>query len=402
MSTDSVSAPPPRRPRSRIVLVIAALVALVGGGLAYASFGRGPAEGPAATVPVKASADTFATRIIARGLDGPVWVGAAPGDAADVLWVVERTGRLVRLAGPDFGRRTTWVDLAGKVSTGPEQGLLGVAFSPDFVRSRLVVLSFTDPKGDSHIEEWHLGTRPGSARRVRSLLTVDQPFPNHNGGHVTFGPHRTLYTGFGDGGGAFDPSDGAQEPGRKLGKILATDLSRPGEVRWSNVATGLRNPWRFWYDPALGEMWIGDVGQDRAEEINRIRLDASTERPNLGWSLYEGGERVDGGDREVRGTAELTWPVVSYDHSAGRCSVTGGVIYRGPRVPELRGRYVFADFCTGEIMSLLPGAGMAAGDLRLELPAVPQPAHIGFDADGELLVASLDGTIHRLVAPDAG
>lgn len=382
--------------------MVAVLVVLAASGIAFLALAGGSADGPAPTVPVKATTEHFATKTIARGLDGPVWVGPAPGEAPDALWVAERTGRLVRMTGKDFSRRTVWVDLTGKVSTGPEQGLLGVAFSPDFARSRLVVLSFTDPKGDSHIEEWRLGARPDVARRVRSLITVDQPFPNHNGGHVTFGPHRTLYTGFGDGGGAFDPSDGAQEPSNPLGKILGADLSQPGTVRWSNVATGLRNPWRFWYDPALGEMWIGDVGQDKAEEINRIRLDTSAERPNLGWSIYEGGARVDGGDREIRGTPELSWPVVSYDHSGGRCSVTGGVIYRGSRVPDLRGRYVFADFCTGEIMSLLPGAGMSAGDLRLELPSVAQPGHIGLDADGELLVASLDGTIHRLVAPDAG
>lgn len=392
--------PPPRSPRrlhSRALAGLLLLVLLAGG--LFVLLRPGVEEGPAPMAPVKATEANFASAVLGRGFDGPVWVGPAPGERTDVLWVAERTGRLIRASGDGLERRTTWIDLSGRVSTGPEQGLLGVAFSPDFDRTRLVVISYTDPAGDSHIEEWSLGASPSAARRIRSLLTVDQPFPNHNGGHVTFGPHRTLYTGFGDGGGAFDPDDRAQDPAERLGKILSADLSKPGPVTWSNVATGARNPWRFWYDPALGEMWIGDVGQDVVEEVDRIRLDTSTEVPNLGWSLYEGGSRVDDGGREIRGTQDLSWPVASYDHSAGRCSVTGGVIYRGPRVPALRGRYVLADFCTGEIFSLLPGAGMSASDLRLELPAVSQPAHIGLDADGELIVASLDGTIHRLVAP---
>ncbi len=395
------SATRPARRRRVIVVGAVAILVLAAVGAAWALSSEDMPQGPEPLPMSKATAPSFASTVIARGLEGPVWVGNAPGDAPGVLWVAERGGKLLRLSGPRFAARTTWVDLTREVSTGPEQGLLGVAFAPDFLRTRKVVLSRTDPAGDSHIEEWQLGSRPAQSKRLRTLLTLDQPFPNHNGGHVEFGAHHTLYTGFGDGGGAGDPSDSAQEPSRRLGKILATDLSKPGTPTWTNVATGLRNPWRFWFDPALGEMWIGDVGQDLAEEVNRIRLDTSTPRPNLGWSLYEGSDRFDG-NREIRGTQDLTWPVASYDHAGGRCSITGGVIYRGPKVPALRGRYVFADFCTGEFMSVRPGAGITADDLRLETASVAQPAHIGLDAEGELLVASLDGTLSRLGPPAAG
>lgn len=402
MSSDSTQPARTRRRRRVRFVAASALLGLVAIAVVALTRGGGQPQGPEPLPLGRATVASFEPKVVARGLEGPTWVGPAPGEAPDVLWVAERSGRLVRLSGPKLAKRTVWVDVQGEVSTGAEQGLLGVAFTPDFAESREVVLSRTDPAGDSQIELWNVGPEPGSAKRVRSLLTVEQPFPNHNGGHVEFGAHRTLYTGFGDGGGALDPSDAAQEPDQPYGKILATDLAQGGKPTWTNVATGLRNPWRFWFDPALGEMWIGDVWQDVVEEIDRIRLDVSAPRPNLGWSLYEGTKRVDEGEREIRGTQELSWPVASYEHTAGRCSVTGGVIYRGAKVPALRGRYVFADFCTGEVMSVMPGAGMTATDLRLETASVAQPAHIGLDAAGELVVASLDGTISRIGPPAAG
>jgi glucose/arabinose dehydrogenase len=373
------------------LLLIAAAVVVVLGRRA-----DGPEPGPQPLAMRTAAEPTFAATVIARGLDAPTWVGSAPGDPAGTLWIVERGGKLLRAEGRRLERRVTWLDLTKQVSTGAEQGFLAIAFTPDFGESREAVLSWTDRAGDSQIELWNLGRSAGQARRLRSLLTVDQPFPNHNGGGIEFGPHRTLYAGFGDGGGAGDPSDSAQEPGRPLGKMLATDLSVPGEPKWTEVATGLRNPWRFWFDPALGEMWIGDVGQDLTEEIDRIRLDSSAPPANLGWSVYEGHHPFR--DREIRGTQELTWPVASYEHQRGRCSVTGGRIYRGAAVTPLRGRYLFGDFCTGEIWTLLPGPGISADDLRVEPVIVPQMAHIGADADGELLIASLDGMIHRITS----
>jgi glucose/arabinose dehydrogenase len=382
-------------PSRRTLAVVTAVLAVLVAAIVLLARPDGPTEGPEPLPMQRASSPTFGLEVIANGLEAPTWVGAAPGDAPGVLWVAERGGRLKRLAGDGFSERTVLLDLRRRVSSGAEQGLLSVAFVPDFAERREVVVSFTDPAGDSRIELWRLGAHAADARRVRTLLTLDQPFPNHNGGHVEFGPHHVLYAGFGDGGGAGDPSDSAQEPSRRLGKILALDLAAGQSAPWRPVATGLRNPWRFWYDPALGEMWIGDVGQDRTEEIDRIRLDASAPVSNLGWSIYEGHHPFR--DREIRGTQELTWPVASYEHEAGRCSVTGGQIARSDAVPALRGRYLFGDFCTGELWTVEPGAGITAGDLRLEVPSAPQLAHIGTDAAGDLVIAALDGRIHRVV-----
>lgn len=383
-----------RRP---LLLALVALIAAAAIAVVVLRLGDPAKEaGPDPLPMTVAKAPSFGLEVVAEGLDAPTWAGPAPGDAS-ALWVAERSGRLLRLSGAGLRTHTTLLDLRGKVSTGAEQGLLGIAFVPDFAERRQVVVSFTDPAGDSHIELWQLGRAASQARRLRTLLTLDQPFPNHNGGNVEFGPHRTLYTGFGDGGGAGDPADRAQDPRSRFGKILSLDLAAGPGAEWKVVATGLRNPWRFWFDPALGEMWIGDVGQDRTEEIDRIRLDSSTPPANLGWSAYEGHHPFR--DREIRGTQELTWPVASYEHARGRCSVTGGLIYRGATVPALRGRYVFGDFCTGEIWSVEPGAGIAARDLRLEVPAILQVAHFGLDAQGEVLAVSLDGFIRRFVAP---
>lgn len=386
-------------PRLRLVLIAVLLAGLALGARALSTRDHGPQEGPEPLRLQSASSARFAMREVARGFDSPVWVGPAPGDAAAALWIAERGGRLIRADGAGLRERRVRLDLSGAVSDGPEQGLLGVAFLPDFARTRHAVVSYADRAGDSRIELWKLGESVATSRRLRTLLTLDQPFPNHNGGHVTFGAHHLLYTGFGDGGGAGDPNDRAQDPAQQLGKLLVTDLRQlpaRGEAAWRTVATGARNPWRFWIDPALGEMWIGDVGQDQTEEINRIRLDASTPAANLGWSVYEG--RHPFRNRRVRGTPAVTWPVASYEHERGRCSVTGGLIYRGTGVPALRGRYVFGDFCTGELMTVQPGAGTTAGDLVLERANVPQVAHLGADAAGEVLAASLDGTIWRAVA----
>lgn len=383
-----------RRRRSLLL----ALGALGIGLLAWLLLRPGAAsEGPEPLTLQQATGERFTVREIARGFESPVWAGVAPGDEPGALWVAERGGKLLRASGPQLRSRALHVDLSSQVSGGPEQGLLGVAFLPDFARTQQVVLSYTNPAGDSRIELWRLGATVGEARRLRTLLTLDQPFPNHNGGHVEFGAHHTLYTGFGDGGGAGDPKDRAQDPRQRFGKILAADLQRlpaRGEPTWRVVATGLRNPWRFWIDPALGEMWIGDVGQDLAEEIDRISLDTSTPVANLGWSAYEGHLRFR--DRKVRGTPELTWPAASYAHERGRCSVTGGLIYRGRAVPALRGRYLFGDFCTGELMTVQPGPGTAAKDLVLERAVVPQLAHLGLLADGEVVAVSLDGTLWRV------
>jgi glucose/arabinose dehydrogenase len=205
-----------------------------------------------------------------------------------------------------------------------------------------------------------------------------------------------LYLGLGDGGGAFDPRRTAQDDRSQLGKLLATDVGAP-TPKWETVMYGLRNPWRFSFDSALSEVWIADVGQDAIEEINRVALELDEPPKNLGWSAYEGSRRI--GKRALAGTGEVVWPVVAYDHDDG-CSVTGGVVYRGRRLRELGGRYVYGDFCTGTLWSVRPRPDGRVEDLRFEQSAkLPLLTHIGTDADGELVLAAHNGTVYRAQAP---
>jgi glucose/arabinose dehydrogenase len=333
----------------------------------------------------KGRAHAFDVERIATGLNRPTWVGVAPGDP-HAIWVLEQPGRVVRLR---HGRRTTMIDLAGRVTTGAEQGLLGIAFHPDFATNRRLYLHWSDDRGDTRVAEFRRG------RRIRELLFVDQPEPNHNGGQLAFGPDGRLYLGLGDGGGAFDPDRHAQDRKDLLGKLLSIDVDGP--PKWRVELIGLRNPWRFAFDPALGEVWIGDVGQDHVEEIDRVLLEPDEPPKNLGWSAFEGTERVAEGDDTLTGT-ELVWPVAQYTHEHG-CSVTGGYVYQGTRLDRLRGRYLYGDFCSGLMWSLESAPEGRAADVRRERAAVPQLTHIGPDADGEPLFASAAGALYKAVTP---
>ena len=321
----------------------------------------------------------------------PTWVGTAPGDRT-ALWVVEQPGRVLRL---EKGTREVVLDLRSEVKEGAEQGLLGAAFDPDFAASHLMYLHWTARNGDTKVGEYRYDG--GRLREVRRLLSVDQPEENHNGGQLAFGSDGRLYLGLGDGGGAFDPRNAAQDPSTKLGKLIAADTAGGGTPEWETVLYGLRNPWRFSFDSAMAEVWVADVGQDAVEEIDRVPLEPDEPPKNLGWPAYEGTREIAG--RELRGDGEMVWPVVQYDHRQG-CSVTGGLVYRGTRLASLAGRYIYGDFCTGTLWSLRPNPGGGAADVRREEDAkVPQLTHIGADASGELLFASLTGDIFRARPP---
>jgi glucose/arabinose dehydrogenase len=339
-------------------------------------------------------AHSFDVERVATGLNRPVWVGAAPGDPG-ALWVLEQPGRVIRI---EDGRRATLLDISEHVLTGAEQGLLGIAFDPDFATSGRLFLHWSDRRGDTRVAEFRARRdHTIEPRPVRQLLMLDQPEENHNGGQLAFGPDDRLYLGLGDGGGAFDPRATAQDPDNLLGKLIATDVDAKNP-RWEVVLTGLRNPWRFWFDPALGEVWIGDVGQDEVEEIDRVPLELDEPPKNLGWSAYEGTKRIEGHDLDRGG--DLVWPVATYTHAdAGGCSVTGGLVYGGGRLPALARRYVYGDYCAGTLWSLSPAPGGRAGDVRREQANVPLLTHIGTDADGELVFASGAGDVYRAVAP---
>jgi len=375
-------------PRALLALTVATAV------LALAGCGQDDPlddlEGPAPATE-RGAAHHFDVERVASGLNRPVWVGAAPGDPG-ALWALEQPGRVVRLGGEE---RTTLLDLSDVVLTGAEQGLLGIAFHPDFATNRRLFLHWSDRRGDTRVAEFR-ARRDGAIdpRPVRALLHVEQPEENHNGGQLAFGPDGRLYLGLGDGGGAFDPRRTAQDPRDLLGKLVALDVDEPSP-RWDVVLTGLRNPWRFWFDPALGEVWIGDVGQDEVEEIDRVALELDEPPKNLGWSAFEGTERIAGHALDTSG--ELIWPAATYEHGENGCSVTGGVVYGGARLPGLVRRYVCGDYCSGILWSLRGTPPGGATDVRREQATIPQLTHIGTDADGELVFASGAGDVYRAV-----
>jgi glucose/arabinose dehydrogenase len=378
------------RPR----LLVAALATTAALAVAAVAVGAGgdPRDDvdPLAPATERGRAHGFDVHRIATGFNRPTFVGVAPGDA-EALWILEQPGRVVRL---EKNRRTTMLDLTDQVTTGAEQGLLGIAFHPDFATDRRLYLHWSDEHCDTRVKEFRAHEDRIDPRALRELLFADQPEENHNGGQLAFGPDGRLYLGLGDGGGAFDPDQRAQDPSDRLGKLISTDVGarRP---TWRIELTGLRNPWRFSFDLALGELWLADVGQDDVEEINRVLLEPDEPPKNLGWSAFEADRRTEG-DHDLDTAGELIWPVATYTHADG-CSVTGGFVYQGTRLPRLQGRYLYGDFCSGALWSLKGTPGGRAGDVRRERAQIPQLTHIGPDADGEPLFASAAGAIYRAV-----
>jgi glucose/arabinose dehydrogenase len=292
------------------------------------------------------------------------------------LYVAEKTGQVVALR--PGGLDPTPV-LTVQVSAGSEQGLLGVAFAPD--GSHLYV-NYTDPAGDTHVVEYAMAggyANPGSGRE---LLFVKQPFANHNGGNLVFGPDGLLWIGLGDGGSSGDPSNNAQNPGTPLGKMIRMNVAN---AQWSIWAYGLRNPWRYSFDRATGSLWTADVGQDTWEEID-FAPGVQSAGINYGWSRYEGNHVYNAS----RTAPNAVPPVYEYSHNGGACSVTGGYVYRGTRNADMNGVYLFADFCVGHVMGLANGQvrdlGMAAGSI----------SSFGEDLNADLYVLSLSGAIYRI------
>jgi glucose/arabinose dehydrogenase len=221
------------------------------------------------------------------------------------------------------------------------------------------------------------------------LLAVPDPYGNHNGGHLTYSPDGRLYTSIGDGGGGGDPENRSQNMQSQFGKLLTLDVSKPA-AGWLIAALGLRNPWRFSFDRATGDLYIGDVGQGEVEEVSFTPRD-SAGLENYGWDLFEGSRRYE---EKAAGPGELAFPVAEYNHSRG-CSVTGGFVYRGTARPSERGRYIYGDYCSGVVWSFRM-AGGAATDLRVEPFKVNSLSSFGENAAGELFALSHDGTIYRV------
>ena len=333
-----------------------------------------------------ASAPALRLVRVVSGLSSPVYVTAAPGQP-NRLYVVEQGG-LVKIVERGKVRAAPFLDVRGKITSGGEQGLLGLAFAPDYAKSRLFVVNYTDRNGATRIVRYRSrGARvlPGSAR---VLLTVRQPYSNHNGGMVAFGPDGLLYVGMGDGGSGGDPQNRAQNMGTLLGKLVRMN-ARLANPTATIVALGLRNPWRFSFDRATNDLWIGDVGQGDVEEIDKL---SSREQGlvNFGWDVYEGSRSFE--DKAL-GPGKLVQPVVEYRHG-DECSVTGGYVYRGTKVAAAKGRYFYGDYCSGRIWSVRAAAPKAGA--RVEGFRVKSLSSFGEDLAGELYLVSQGGTIDRL------
>ena len=325
---------------------------------------------------------------VVSGLDAPVHV-SAPRSEPGRLYVVEQAG-VIRVVENGRLRAEPFLDIRSSVLSGGEQGLLSVAFHPRFAENRRFYVNYTDRNGDTRVVEYRSNGRRALPPSRRELLFVRQPYANHNGGQLAFGPDGYLYVGMGDGGSGGDPENRAQDLASRLGKLLRLNVDRAGAA-WQVAGYGLRNPWRFSFDRATGDLYIGDVGQGDWEEIDFLpRVSPGLE--NYGWDVFEGRHRFE--EKELNPRGKLVEPVAEYDHSEG-CSVTGGFVYRGKDIPALRGRYLYGDYCSGTVWSLRIAGGKATG-IRREAIRVDELSSFGEDARGELYLVALGGTVYRL------
>ena len=360
-------------------------------------------------------AHAITTELVAQGFSAPLDLVNAH-DGSHRLFVAEQGG-LIRIVQGSAAAPAPFLDLSSLVVTGGERGLLGVAFHPDYRANGRFFVDYTRAgDGATVIAEYRVSTDPQRAdpASARVLLVIPQPFENHNGGALRFGPDGLLYIGMGDGGSANDPGNRAQDTAQLLGKILRIDVDRgipygipPGNPfadrqggRPEIWAYGLRNPWRFSFDRATGDLFVGDVGQGAWEEVDRFAAGAGA-GSNLGWRAMEGRHCTGLAASVACNDPSLTLPIVEYDHGGGRCSITGGTVYRGVNVPALASRYVYADFCTGQVWGAGPDRD-GAWQVRDVVAYGASISAFGEDEAGELYFADYaNGQIRRFV-PEAG
>jgi glucose/arabinose dehydrogenase len=342
----------------------------------------------------------------------PVFVTSDPSDPHRIF-VVEQGGTIKLTQG---GTTSTFLDASAIVSTGGEQGLLSMAFAPDYTTSGHFYVYFTNLNGDIEIDEFTAASIPVDLGSRRPVITIPHPGQsNHNGGQLQFGPDRYLYLATGDGGGGGDPDTNAQDLGSLLGKVLRIDPAQDGTSPYTVPADnpfvgvtgarpeiwsyGLRNPFRFSFDRLTGALLIGDVGQGAREEVDYEPAGAGGGRAdNFGWSCREGLIAYTDAtpDPACAGASGFTEPIHDYDHTGGNCSITGGYVVRDQSLGDLYGRYLYADFCVGQLRSHVPALPAASGD-RAEGISVANPSSFGEDSCGRVYVASLGGEVHRLV-----
>ena len=368
-----------------------------------------PSSGTCAAGTPVTGTPPLTTQLVVRGLSAPLDLQVPPGDRAR-LFVVEQGGR-IRIVRNGAIVSAPFLDISGRITSGGEQGLLGLAFHPRYAENGRFYVNYTDRQGDSHVSEFRVSANAdvADANSERELLFVQQPFDNHNGGGLAFGNDGFLYAGFGDGGSGGDPFRNGQSLGTQLGKMLRIDVDRgnpfaiPSDNPFANTsgavpsiwAYGLRNPFRFSFDRSTGDVYIGDVGQNNVEEID-VGLASRRGGENYGWNVMEGSEcfrPATGCDR-----AGLTLPVAEYGHADG-CSVTGGVVYRGCRMPGYAGTYFYSDYCDAFVRSfrLVNGQATDARDWTAQLGrGLNRPTSFGTDADGEVYLVDHDGEVYKI------
>lgn len=353
-----------------------------------------PSSGPA-SVSVMPDPAGYTWAKAAEGFDRPTDIRGS-GDGSGRLFIVEQAGRIRVLQNGQL-LASPLLDITGRVgSDNSEQGLLGLAFHPNFAQNGYFYVNYTDHNGDTHLARFTASAGTSDPASEKQLLIVQQPFSNHNGGSLAFGPDGYLYAGLGDGGSAGDPYGNAQSENTLLGKLLRLDVDHgdpytippgnPSEASPEIWALGLRNPWRISFDRLTGDLWIGDVGQDTWEEVDRVAAGAPGGL-NFGWNAMEGTHAYQGGPQP-----QFVTPVAEYSHAEG-CSVTGGYVYRGRELPDWQGVYLYGDYCSGALWGLLDGSGAA--------PLFQTGFRIstfGQDDAGELYVSDYgSGRIYRLV-----
>lgn len=369
------------------------------------------AQGPDGSFPSSPPPVATGARLreIVNGLSMPLFLTSPPGDLTR-QFVVEKPGR-IRIIKDDGLVPTPFLDLTAKVSNGSEQGLLGLAFHPEYAANGRFVVYYTNTAGDTRVSVYRVSSDPdrADAASEQVILAVDQPFSNHNGGMVAFGPDGKLYIGLGDGGSGGDPQGNGQSRATLLGKILRVELSGTGQMSippdnpfagqaglrpeiWSY---GLRNPWRFSFDRSTGDLYIGDVGQNAREEIDvATDVDQFGKGRNYGWNIMEGTACFGGGTCNRNG---LTLPVLEYSHGEG-CSVTGGYAYRGTALAAYSSHYFYADYCEGWVRSFrLSGTGVTDQQDWVSLRPDSQILSFGEDTRGELYILTASGKVFRIV-----
>jgi len=358
---------------------------------------------------------------IASGLARPVQVVAPAGDFSRIFIVEQRSGSTgrIKIYNLDSGTLYSTPFLSKSVSTSSEQGLLGLAFHPNYAQNGYFYINYTSTSGSTVIERFSVSSNPdiADASSGTTIMTISQPYSNHNGGWLGFSPiDGYLYIGTGDGGSAGDPSNRAQDiTNQKLGKILRIDVDggSPYAIPASNPfvgvtgddeiwAYGMRNPWRCDFDDETGDLWIGDVGQNAYEEVT-FQPASSTGGENYGWRCYEGNNTYS--TSGCPNASTMTFPIWEFTHGGNpyRCSITGGCIYRGSAIPTLRGEYFFADYCSNQIWSFRYD-GMTVyeyqdrtSELTPDVGSISSISGFGEDASGEIYVCDLGGEVFKII-----